>query len=363
MEEHNMKGESKITRKNLLILAALIYTAIFLIFYPSFQTYADESLYLHGTWLLKEWKSQKVDNPLESLVYLKHGDSFISTYPIGVPLILLPFSMIGWKAVFLSGLILHLLGFFIFIKILKKLGYDELFAALYLFFPSFIFFSRTVMSEIPSIVAILAGFYFYLGDRKRDNIASGLFFGAACLFRYTNLLAFIPFLIMTSVRAIKKKQKKEKLVLMCAGFMPFALFILWYNSVIYGGAFITGMSSARPSLGLITIILSKFLIATAVIYPLMLIAPFRYKKKARNESLPSLGLYMIAFSYSGVDTFHYDFAKNMIIGARYLFPIVPLMIIAYVPFFMDICRFFKLKYKTILYLAAIFLMIGSAGIS
>ena len=90
-----MKGESKITRKNLLILAALIYTAIFLIFYPSFQTYADESLYLHGTWLLKEWKSQKVDNPLESLVYLKHGDGFVSTYPIGVPLILLPFSMIG----------------------------------------------------------------------------------------------------------------------------------------------------------------------------------------------------------------------------------------------------------------------------
>jgi hypothetical protein len=352
--------KGQVDRRSILISMAVVYAVIFLIFYPQFHTFYDESLYVHGAWLLKEGKSLKVSNPIESLTFIEHSDHFVSHYPIGVPIILIPFAAIG--GLFISGLVLHLIGFFIFSRIMKRLKYDEIFSVLYLLFPGFVFFSRTVMSEIPSVVAILAAFYFYLGEKKSDNVLAGAFFGAACLFRYTNLLIAMPFFVITFWRAIKTK-KIEKLVLMCAGFVPFAVGILYYNAIIYGGMFKTGITTPRPAVSQMISIFGKFLVAMLIVYPLMIIAPFIYKGKMKEEIVLSTLVFVGLFSFAGIDTFHYDFAKNMVIGARYLFPVVPLMLIAYVPFFIGICKFFKLKYKAILYVVMLFLFIGYVGIS
>lgn len=324
----------------------LIFIGSWLFYYPPLFTFSDEGQYLHATWLFSGGKSLKVVNPLESFAF-SSKDNLISLpqYAPGQSLLLLPFAIIGWRFVFLSGLLLHLLVFYLFVRLLKQNNLNSDYALLYLLFPGFVFFSRTVMSELVSIVLVFLGFYFYRQENK--GFWSGFFFGLSLLVRYTNAVFAIPFFIGSLIK------NKNQFTQMVFGYAPFVLVVAFYNYQMYGGIFSTGIKQPR---GFSFWIMAKYLISLLAVYPLLILSPFFSKSKEKLEIFACFALALIGFSYTGIDTFHYDIAKNLVIGYRYLFPVIPLLLFLYVGWINQI------KYKKIVYgifmFACIILLVG-----
>ena len=68
------------------------------------------------------------------------GESRVPIYALGNSIALIPFILFGWKSVFVYGLLMHLLGAFFFLKLLKYFQMESKWAVLlYLFFPSPVF--------------------------------------------------------------------------------------------------------------------------------------------------------------------------------------------------------------------------------
>jgi len=116
--------------KTIILIFILIYTLLFFAFYPKFFHYPDEQQYLRNAYLLKQGRLF-VEDPLYAYGYLEAPIGFISFYPIGHSLFLLPFTFIEWNFVFIAGFLLHLASFYMFIKILKKLDLPVIFSLLY----------------------------------------------------------------------------------------------------------------------------------------------------------------------------------------------------------------------------------------
>lgn len=305
--------------KKWVFLVLLAFIGTWLFYYPPFFTFGDEGQYLHATWLLSQQKSPRVTDPLESFSFHTKGkDIFFPQYAIGQSILLLPFALIDWRLIFLSGLLLHLSVFFLFSSLLKQSKINPDFALLYLLFPGFVFFSRTIMSELLSIALIFLGFYFYRDEKHA--YWSGFFFGLSIVARYTNAVFAIPFFIGALVK------DRNKFIKMLLGFVPFILIVALYNYQIYGAILSTGIKQPR---GFSFWLMGKYMFSLLIVYPLLIISPFFSKDKNRWEIFACFALALVGFSYSGIDTFHYDILKNLVIGYRYLFPIIPLLLFGY----------------------------------
>ena len=125
--------------KKILILLVLTYVLTFIYYYPPMYGISDEQSYLRGAYLLGEGRLT-VDDPLHKYYYVPNNEKYVPFYPPGQSLLLLPFTFLGWKATFLSGLLIHLLGAYIFYLVLKRCGYGIEGTLLYLLF-TFVFVS------------------------------------------------------------------------------------------------------------------------------------------------------------------------------------------------------------------------------
>lgn len=334
-------------KDRLFYLGLFVYIISFLYLYPSFFSIADENAYLAGISFLTEGKVST--DEISRSYYtsdLPGSDKFVPAYQLGNSAIILPFAMIDWRLIFLSGLIFHLLNLWIFVKILKKYGLDKRYGLLYLLYPGFIFYSRTVMSEIPTITFTLLGFYFYLSEKKNSKLLAGLMLGISCLLRLTNGLLLIGFMIVplyNSIRNLFKSNswfnKDTRMFLeLFAGAFPSLLLILAFNYFAYGGIFNTryaggGMNVYYYMLGFgiskfsNLMILWKPLLILCTVYPLMCISPFMgiYNKKIEIILITILSLVI----FGKIDVFRYSWMINFTVGHRYFFSIIPLLLIPY----------------------------------
>ena len=347
-----------------MVIGVLIFVFIYIILFPKFYSFADEDEYMYMSHLIKNGKSLKITEAFDSHDFNYNGEFYYPQYPIGNSLIVLPFTLFGWQGVFISGLIIHLLSFFVFVKILKRLGYEKYLGLLYLLFPGFVFFSRTIMSEMPSILFILLGFYFYLNDDDnvfRNYIYTGLFFGIAFLIRYPNILVFGSFAIIMFFK------NRKKLYYMILGFLPCVVVVLCYNYLMFGNVLVTGYGSGDTIGRIMNLSLShlviffKYILYMMILYPLMLVSPIFYKNKAKNEIRIVTFLYLLVF---GVllhwGPFHYGFLKNVVIGPRYFFPIIPFLIITSIDLYKKMFNWFRISKKffhAIMYFVILLLII------
>lgn len=340
-----------------LPVLALIYLAIYFAFYPATYAYRDESNYLgmayamrHGTIFLE---SQQF--PMNS-IYTPSAGHWVSYFPLGISLLILPLTFFGWKAAFLLGPLFHLLGVFFTARLAKFFQVPVLAsAALYLFFPSFIFFSRTLMSDIPAAVFFLGAVYFYFADKSR--FACGLFLGAAVLCRYSHAVLGIPLGIAILTDSLRKRDLKP-LVFFVAGLLPFAGIILAHNFACYGSFFKTGYSGsvshhsqfAQAYLGKN---LRHYLPGLLLIYPGMLFAFFLSKKLRRPLIWASVFLILTLYSFNmAFDLFPGHPLITTVFGNRYLFPLIPFMILAYAEFSPKIPKVVSCTFLALLIAAA-----------
>ena len=314
----------------LLVAGVVLYVLTFLALYPRTAAIVDEDAYLTEAFLLRTGRLSYEGSGIPAPHMTVESDGRLSSkYPPGTSFFLLPFTLLGWRAVFLSGLLLALAGTALFGLILKRLApeADPAWALFYLFHPAVVLFSRTIMSDLLAATLVLAAFYCLL-RRRGWLLASGLILGLACLVRYSNAI-FVPVFLLLALRPAGSRLRSALMLL--AGFAPLAGLIAAYNVYAYGSPFsfpmyLTGHFSPAYFLH------NAWYYGTAlmILYPLMLAAPLVAGKGRRLLlGLPAyalLGLYCF-FSYT------YDVPSlpaRLTVGIRYLLPALPFLVLAFV---------------------------------
>jgi hypothetical protein len=262
----------------------------------------------------------------------------ITKYAPGTSVLLIPFTFFGWKFIFLVPLFLHLIGFFFFAKILRLRKIPITFSLLYLIYPTSVLYSRTLMADIPSAVFFLIGLYFYLKGRNLLYLA-GFFLGVIPLFRYSNIILAFPFFLLLFIRIFRLERKNQRDRLdffrFFIGFIPGIILLLIYNKVAFGG-FLSVPLGTTGTFGLqyLPRNLLFYISSLSIIFPLMFFTIFLEK---RNRAL----FWITAFSFIIFYASYYYFTiapgrsmlKTLIVGMRFLLPIVPIFILCYVGVF------------------------------
>ncbi|WP_394821339.1 hypothetical protein [Pendulispora albinea] len=111
-------------------------------------------------------------------------------YPLGWPLLLAPAAAIGFRWMYLLPLAAHLFGGALVGRLLTRRGISSWLAAAYLFHPLFWSFSRTLMSDLPAAVLLLAAMDAWEEGRPGRN---ALAIAYSCFIRIGAIISAVGF--------------------------------------------------------------------------------------------------------------------------------------------------------------------------
>lgn len=317
--------------KKVLVAFLVAYSLLFLFLYPKYYLDVDESQYLRSASFLLKGKLW-LDSEEKGYVFMSNGSRYFSLYPPGQMLILAPFVLFGIRAAFLSGLLLHILGFVVFYKLVKQYGLNPLASLLYLLFPVFVYFNQRIYSDYTATVLVLAGFYF-LRFSKKDWLSS-FFFGLAFLTRPVSLALFLPML------AVEFLENRKKAFWTGALTVPFLLFYLVYNQYVTGSMLFGAYSYFTQEGGLFMSLSSMpmfmplnalfTVVYLTLLYPGMLPGFFKagMEKKDRSLLVP-VSVYLAFTLFWMVSTGVLWPRLSLLSCYRYIMPAIPFMLIPY----------------------------------
>jgi len=272
----------------------VLVAVILFIFYPPYYAISDEQAYLSTAYALGKGTlfldNAGLKNTIAAIRTEKH---LINKYPVGNSLLLAPFTIINWKLGFLRNYIFFLAGFLLFLKILDHYSIDRKMGLLYLLHPSIILYSRTLMSDIPSMFFALLGVYLIL---KKKYYLAGIFLGFNLLIRYTNLL--IPLGICAGI--LLEKRFKDVLKILPGVFLGLSLLLL-YNWIAWG-------SFILP------------FIRTTLIQGI--------KRKFTGFLFTTL-MFLITYSFYYYIDRGSNLIETLVMGQRFMLPVIPLMLLLY----------------------------------
>lgn len=316
--------------KKFLILFLLLQIAVIFLCYPEFYGIYDEDLYLTATHAMQKgsffYEKAGVDAPLLGTV--KGTKGTISIYPPGNSVLLLPFTAINWKLGFLKNILFYIGSFLLFILILRKLNIDPVYSLVFLLYPTILLFSRTLMSDIPSMFFLLLGIFLLL-DKK--SLAAGFSLGFLVFLRYPNLVIIIG--IFATLLSLKEYRKAA---LILPGIFLFSIMLFVYIMYAYGyilGPFtIDGARSFSPGYFLYNF--PYYLLSLNILYPGMLLLAVFFGFRNKEMSLFVIPALIVIVFYS----FYYyidggsNLMEKLVKGQRFMLPIIPLLLIPYLDF-------------------------------
>lgn len=320
-----------------LVLSVLCVLPAFIIFFPSSFTTIDEHDYLNNAQLILN-SGLKTDCSLNIPGQWPTNLGYcISKYNIGTSFFLIPVVIIDPNLVALSTLLVFILGVGIFSKLLKYYKLDSRFIYLFALFPPFVFFSRTVLSEIYSMVMLMGLFYSFLNISKSSKykILVGVFMSLALYIRYTN---FIPVTIL-GVYFLYQYVKEYGLRKVITNFWITHLIvliglisILIFNYVFYGDSLRSGyyFSSEQGAIIVeqIPSVFVKYFVLLNMFYPATLLVLFI--SKVRNIRLfISMFLSLLVFYITFKNESFPGKLTDIILGLRFLIPVYPFLLIPY----------------------------------
>lgn len=310
-------------RNRVILLAAFfLFTVVFLIYYPPTCAIVDESAYLSATYAFQHgtvfYDHAGINQEHMSL---EIGGHQVSRYPPGNSLLLLPFTLIHWRFVFIRGWILAGIAYCLMILCLRHYRLPVSYAVLLLFHPTFILYSRTIMSDLPALVFILAGLY--AGLHKKAFIA-GLLFGLSAALRYPNLI------IPAAVAAFFLFKKEIRLTLIfIAGVILGVLPLLIYNLQVFGS-----WLGSVPVYGTsfdwhyLPHSLSRFALSLMLLYPGLLIIFFLWRSPDRWYWWSPVLLTMLFYSFQDYREDAGHWGINLVMNLRYLLPVIPVLLLS-----------------------------------
>ncbi len=318
-----------------------LYALTFILFYPRVFAIVDEDAYLTQALLFRSGHLTYDGSPIPAPhMTVDIAGRQVSKYPPGNSLFLLPFTVFGWRGVFLSGLLLAIAGTLLFRSVLRRLEprADPAWSLLYLTYPAVVLFSRTMMSDLLAATLLLAALFFLLKG-KTWVVAAGAAIGFACLVRYSSAAVVPVFLILAIIGARKKTRAA---LLLLAGVLPFALLAVGYNTYAYGGPFRFPMYlTGQLSPGYFVRNLTVYAVSLLLLYPAMLLAPLAAGRKRRIIiSLPAYAILLLYCLFSYVHTSP-GLAERLTVGMRYLLSAVPFFVLGYVLILNRLLRGFR----------------------
>lgn len=355
-------AKDMIQERTILLIAAIVFIAITLATFPTYFASIDEHEFLKNSFLLQQGTLSEPDRTA-ACTGAFDGSGYTSQYFIGRSLFLIPFTFLGFGAVLLSGLVIHLLNLGLFAKIMKRLGHSPLYSLLYLLYPAFLWEARTINSELLALTALLVGTIFYLSHDRCRYASAGFFFILAALVRQETLLIAGPFFLLPLLR------ERKKFAFMLAGALPAIALLLGTNALFYGGALSTGYGSPLTfifSIGTHPLFwenLLKLITLTAIAYPLMLFSPLASKKLRWELILATIGFIIFFSQNTAVAQFPLLHPTAFTGQLRYLVPLLGLLLVAYPPLFERVVRRLRLPPRPVLGIAIILLFLVAAGAS
>ncbi|MEK6958080.1 MAG: hypothetical protein AABW99_03830 [archaeon] len=318
-----------LSEKNFTAMALIVFSLIFLSFFPHIYASIDEHTFLKNALLLRNGSISEPNPELACRSNIFTAQGYVGGQFIGKSVFLLPFTFFGLDAVMFSGLVIHLVNAILFFLILKKLGIDPRFTVLYTFFPVMLWETRTLYSELLVLTAFLAAFYFYIKDSKFSATASGFLFGLAAVVRYDAVVGFAAFAAPLLFR------DRKKLFEMLAGFIPVVLLILMFNTLAYSGplnaGYGSGVSLVSSLANINPLTLLAYLGILLILIPGLLASPLLSSKK---NYLPQFILISIAYlwltsRFTDITAFPLTIDTFLTARLRYLVPLIGLLLIPY----------------------------------
>ena len=220
-----------------LAAAGIFFILVFGMNYPSYFAASDEHQYLMGAEMLSHGTARaNADEWVCDSRALGNGEN-VSRYPVGRSLAILPFVGGDLSWIFLSGLLIHLLNYIIFILILRRMKLPPWYALLYLFYPAFQWESRTLYPELGVLTFFLTGYYFWLSNKVRDTFLAGVALGLSLFLRLDAGLGFGAFLVQAAAN------DRKRIIPLVSGFILGIIPLLAFNQWAYGNFLQTNYGS------------------------------------------------------------------------------------------------------------------------
>jgi hypothetical protein len=259
------------------------------------------------------------------------GEHSAPTFGLGTSLLFAPVVNWNWRASFAIVLATHLIGWLACAGALRKVELPVWYSVLYLLHPVAALYSRTVMSDVPTMSLMMLGLWMFLGPGSRPFLA-GFFWGLMPHFRFAQAVALVALGASVFSRDLIHSLKggrvaMRRTLLTGMGMCPGVLSWLALNAVIYGGPLDTPI--AWPlSTEYLPANLPRYLLSENLIYPLGLLVAFFFPSRVRLEcvalSVAMLGLYgCFKHLYEGFGI------ASLLVGERFFLPLFPLIVIPY----------------------------------
>ncbi|MEN3046495.1 MAG: hypothetical protein ABDH49_05905 [Candidatus Hydrothermales bacterium] len=311
------------------LLSIISFISLYFLFYPVFYSFADERVYIIQAQRLLELK---LDLPEWTLGFaIHHGKIGVTTrYPPYYSLFFLAIPLhFGFEYIFLVSLFFHIASSFLFYKILEIYKINPLYFIFYIFHPSFVLFSRTIMPDFISSFWFLLTFYFHLRQKY--------FFSYMTVFVFTLLKPtnFLYSFLFVYDSLIKRRYKNLICYFILTFFAGSLIFI--YIFFVYGGKHPGFDFSINYLWGNLKI----YLFYLNINYPLLLtigllgILLIKNLKNLLFGFLPSILIFLFY-------VYHYEIQENIILssipGLRFFLPFVIFILIGYAKVFNTIFK-------------------------
>jgi hypothetical protein len=296
-----------------------VYGLGFLLFPPRLTLIDDEAQYIRQA---VAFAHGQVTVPVRDARNWSIHRRIPSIYPQGTSLLQAPFVAIGgwraapWVSVLSLAVMVLLTGL-----LLGKWGCSPTYASLIVLYPPTAVLGRSGMSDVPSGALIALGWWFYIqGPRPIRNWAlAGVLAGSSILFRDTNPLFFVPLFI----GAIARHEPWP--VLVVSGFVGLALRPLLGHALGHPvplHAYYSFSMVGFPNRA------ALYLAVLLLFMPGGLLAVARYRGPYWPELIATVSTAVVFFSLYSYSGQYSGFARTLILGPRYLIPLVPMVTVA-----------------------------------
>lgn len=244
-------------------IATLIAAFMGLLLWPNSFINGDEYLYAGEARLLLEGRLNWYDGA--ALPGSAGADPEGIRFPFGWPLLLTPFAPLGFRALFIGPMIMHILGGLAFARMLVRRELPAAMVVVFLFHPLFWSFSRTLMSDVPAVALFLLAADAW---EQRRPAGAGAALGYGLFMRLAGLFALSGFLLAIVGEWQKRKRALLTVVAAAAGL---GSLVLLQNLLVSGHPLRSAYTSSNAGL-----LDGSMLVSHVVLYGLgfTLIPPF-----------------------------------------------------------------------------------------
>lgn len=266
-----------------------------------------------------------------------NGTHWVSQYPPGMPALIALFSFMGWNFIFLIGPLFLLIGFAFFVRWLRSEGLPVGYAWLYLYYPAFLFYSRTVMSEIPCMAFVTVACCEF--SRKRF-LTAGFLIGIAANFRNPAALILIAMIATCWLEHRAKSSISLTFPPACKlllGALPPIGLILLYNALTTGHLFRFPyeLTTGQPlRIAHVVPNFVRFGESLMVVYPGMLLSVLWAAPRRGGLPLAAFGIFTLFHALvppSWITSNQWeDLGQRLVLQHRFLLPALPCLLFLFI---------------------------------